>query len=66
MRDTPDAELRAVWQQLRMVGDFDASMRHGAVRRAVESAARAMQARSKHRNARDADLKRRAANDSDE
>ncbi|MDR6387594.1 hypothetical protein [Paraburkholderia phenoliruptrix] len=56
-----EAELRAAWQRLRMVGDFDSSMRHRAVHRAVESAARAMQARKCDRPGYDA--KRRAAND---
>jgi len=59
-----EAELRAAWQRLRMVGDFDSSMRHRAVRRAVESAARAMQTREYDRLAYDA--KRRAANDRDD
>jgi len=59
-----EAELRAAWQRLRMVGDFDSSMRHRAVHRVVESAARAMQAREHDRRRYDA--KRRAANDRDE
>ncbi|MFL9993070.1 hypothetical protein PQR34_19610 [Paraburkholderia sediminicola] len=59
-----ETELRAAWQHLRMIGDFDSSMRHRAVRRVVESAARAMQARGHDRRRYDA--KRRAANDRDE
>lgn len=59
-----EAELRAAWQRLRMVGDFDSSMRHRAVRRAVESAARAMQARELDRSGYDA--KRRTGNDRDD
>lgn len=35
-----------------MRGDFDSSMKHEAVRRVVESAARAMQARDNTRSAR--------------
>ncbi|WP_422392532.1 hypothetical protein [Mycetohabitans rhizoxinica] len=41
-----ESELRRAWRRLRMVGDFDTAMRHTAVRRVVESAARAMRARS--------------------
>ncbi|AXF09554.1 hypothetical protein CUJ91_17650 [Paraburkholderia graminis] len=59
-----EAELRAAWQRLQMVGDFDSSMRHRAVRRAVESAARAMHVREYDRLSYDA--KRRAANDRDD
>ncbi|ORC43843.1 hypothetical protein B2G74_33585 [Burkholderia sp. A27] len=59
-----EAELRAAWQRLRMVGDFDSAMRHRAVHRVVESAAHAMQAREHDRRRYDA--KRRAANDRDE
>lgn len=59
-----ETELRAAWLRLRMAGDFDASMRHRAVRCAVESAARAMQVREHDRRCNDA--KRRAANDCDE
>ncbi|WP_207003930.1 hypothetical protein [Trinickia mobilis] len=58
-----DAELRAAWERLRMTGDFDESMRHRAVRRAVESAARALQTREHVRRLRSYDAKRRAAND---
>lgn len=61
-----EMELRAAWCRLRMVGDFDTSMRHQAVRCAVESAARAMQARERSRKQRTVDAKRRAANDQDE
>ncbi|MGN6668631.1 MAG: hypothetical protein ACTHKH_16920 [Trinickia sp.] len=61
-----ETELRAAWRRLHMVGNYEASMQHGAVRRAVESAARAMRARA-HRRERDyADNKRRAANDADD
>jgi hypothetical protein len=58
-----EADLRAAWERLRMTGDFDASMRHRAVRRAVESAARAMQTREHIRKSRHVDAKRRASND---
>lgn len=61
-----DIELRAAWHRLRMAGDFDVSMRHRAVRLAVESAARAMQDREQIRARLDYDTKRRAANDRDE
>ena len=61
-----DSELRAAWRRLRMVGDFDTSMQHGAVRRAVECAARAMRVRAHRQLSRYADNKRRAANDADE
>jgi hypothetical protein len=61
-----DCELRIAWRRLRMVGDFDTSMRHSAVRRVVESAARAMRLRSHRREQSYADNKRRAANDADE
>ncbi|MGC2960194.1 hypothetical protein ACPUET_09480 [Paraburkholderia graminis] len=59
-----EAELRAAWQRLQMVGDFDSSMRHQAVHRAVESAARAIKAREYDRLSHEA--KRRAANDPDD
>jgi hypothetical protein len=60
-----DAELRAAWERLRMVGDFDTSMRHRAVRQAVESAARALQIRDRKRCHR-LDAKRRSAGDFDD
>lgn len=61
-----EIELRAAWHRLRMVGDFDVSMRHHAVRLVVESAARALQDREQTRLRRNFDSKRRAANDHDE
>ncbi|MDR8088585.1 hypothetical protein [Burkholderia gladioli] len=61
-----DIELRAAWHRMRMVGDFDASMRHRAVRLAVESAARALQQREQARLHRAFDAKRHAANDIDQ
>lgn len=61
-----DLELRAAWHRLRMVGDFDASMRHRAVRLVVESAARAMGDREQARLLRTFDAKRRAAQDTDD
>ena len=61
-----DPELRLAWSRLRMVGDFDSSMRNRAVRLAVESAARAMQAREHVRSRYAVDTKRRAANDLDQ
>ncbi|TKC83441.1 hypothetical protein FAZ69_23415 [Trinickia terrae] len=60
-----DADLRAAWQRLRMVGDFDTSMRHRAVRIVVESAARALQQRD-HRRFLRLDAKRLAAGDFDD
>ncbi|ARL35337.1 hypothetical protein [Burkholderia pseudomallei] len=61
-----DVDLRAAWHRLRMVGDFDTSIRHRAVRLVVESAARAMQDREQARSRRASEVKRRAANDVDE
>ncbi|MBU9134946.1 hypothetical protein KTD17_18265 [Burkholderia multivorans] len=61
-----DVDLRAAWHRLRMVGDFDTSIRHRAVRLVVESAARAMQDRERARLRSASDVKRRAANDVDE
>ncbi|HEF4757272.1 hypothetical protein UA18_00416 [Burkholderia multivorans] len=61
-----DVDLRAAWHRLHMVGDFDTSIRHRAVRLVVESAARAMQDREQARLRRASDVKRRAANDVDE
>ncbi|RKU01804.1 hypothetical protein C7H84_18990 [Burkholderia sp. Nafp2/4-1b] len=61
-----ELDLRAAWHRLRMVGDFEASMRHRAVRLVVESAARAMQEREQVRSRRAFDVKRSAANDLDE
>ncbi|WP_334017656.1 hypothetical protein [Burkholderia gladioli] len=61
-----DIELRAAWHRMRIVGDFDASMRHRAVRLAVESAARALQQREQARQHRAFDAKRHAANDIDQ
>ncbi|WP_261536801.1 hypothetical protein [Burkholderia multivorans] len=61
-----DVDLRAAWHRLRMVGDFDTSIRHRAVRLVVESAARAMQDREQVRMRRSFDAKRCAANDFDE
>lgn len=58
-----DFELRVTWHRLRMVGDFDASMRHRAVRLVVESAARALQDREQARSRRACDGKCLAAND---
>lgn len=58
-------ELRAVWQRLRMVGDFETSMRNRAVRRAVEAAASAMRERERGCMRRHFDAKLRAANDID-
>jgi hypothetical protein len=58
-----EPELRAAWNRLRMAGDFDASMRRTAVRRAIECAARAMRARELRRITPTTDLKRRSAND---
>ena len=60
-----DQELRATWRQLRMVGDFDVSMRNPAVRRAVEAAARAIRDRKDVGPRRCFDSKLRAANDTD-
>lgn len=60
-----DLELRAAWHRLRMVSDFDMSMRHRAVRLAVECAARAMQDREQLRLRHSFDAKRLAANDDD-
>ncbi|WP_254367050.1 hypothetical protein [Paraburkholderia sp. NMBU_R16] len=57
-----DRELRAAWRRLRMVGDFDTSMRNRAVRVAVEAAARALRDRSSLTK-RPRDAKLRAAND---
>ncbi|KVQ57516.1 hypothetical protein [Burkholderia territorii] len=61
-----DIDLRAAWHRLHMVGDFDAAIRHRAVRLVVESAARAMQDREQARKRRTFDMKRCAANDFDE
>ncbi|CAE6823870.1 hypothetical protein R69746_06181 [Paraburkholderia aspalathi] len=61
-----DLELRAAWHRLRMVGDFDTSMRHRAVRLVVESAARAIQNREQARTRRGFDVKRNSANDIDD
>ncbi|TCW81032.1 hypothetical protein C5O80_22895 [Burkholderia sp. SRS-46] len=61
-----DIDLRATWHRLRMAGNFDESMRHRAVRLAVESAARALQDRDQARLRRTLDVKRRAANDLDD
>lgn len=61
-----DLELHATWRRLRMVGSFQASMQHSAVRRAVESAARAMRLRAHRQPPGYVDNKRRAANDADE
>ncbi|WP_028206596.1 hypothetical protein [Paraburkholderia nodosa] len=58
-------ELRAAWHRLRMVGDFEMSMRNRAVRLVVESAARAMLAREQMRMRNSIDAKRLAANDDD-
>jgi hypothetical protein len=60
-----DFDLRVAWRRLRMVGDFDTSMRHSAVRRVMESAARAMQLRDHCRGEPYPDNKSRAANDTD-
>jgi len=57
-----DQELRAAWRRLRMVGDFETSMRNRAVRMAVKAAARAMRERS-FPTKRPCDAKLRAAND---
>lgn len=59
-----DQELRAAWRRLRMVGDFDTSMRNRPMRVAVKAAARAMQERSLPTK-RPCDAKVRAANDTD-
>ena len=59
-----DQELRAAWRRLRMVGNFDTSMRNRAVRVAVQAAARAMRERS-FPTKRPRGAKLRAANDID-
>jgi hypothetical protein len=59
-------ELRNAWRRLRMVGDFETAMRHSAVRRAVESAARAMRSRRRPCERPYIDTKRRAANDTED
>lgn len=61
-----DQELRAAWRRLRMVGDFDTSIRNRAVRRAVQAAARAMRDREHAGPRRRFDAKLRAANDTDD
>lgn len=48
-----ELELRATWRALRMVGDFDASMRRPAVRVVLEAAARARAARQTEPRLRD-------------
>ncbi|WP_422393388.1 hypothetical protein [Mycetohabitans endofungorum] len=60
-----ESELRRAWQRLRMVGDFDIAMRHTAVRRVVESAARAMRARSTDRKRPTTHRRRTTAKDHD-
>ncbi|WP_186027738.1 hypothetical protein [Burkholderia gladioli] len=42
------ASLRACWEHLRLIGDFEVSMRHRALRHAVEAAARLMRERALH------------------
>ncbi|MDC6131948.1 hypothetical protein [Burkholderia gladioli] len=42
------ASLRACWEHLRLIGDFEAAMRHRALRHAVEAAARLMRERALH------------------
>lgn len=42
------AALRACWEHLRLIGDFEAAMRHRALRHAVEAAARLMRERALH------------------
>ncbi|WP_186128485.1 hypothetical protein [Burkholderia gladioli] len=42
------AALRASWEHLRLIGDFEAAMRHRALRHAVEAAARLMRERALH------------------
>ncbi|KVH68924.1 MULTISPECIES: hypothetical protein [Burkholderia] len=58
-----EIELRATWRRLRMVGDYDQSMRRPAVRVAIESAARAHASRAASQPPRD--LKRLASGDTD-
>jgi len=58
-----EIELRATWRRLRMVGDYDQSMRRPAVRVAIESAARAHASRPAASPLRD--LKRLASGDTD-
>ncbi len=58
-----ELELRATWRRLRMVGDYDQSMRRPAVRVAIESAARAHARRPAPQLLRD--LKRLASGDTD-
>lgn len=58
-----EVELRATWRRLRMVGDYDQSMRRPAVRVAIESAARAHASRAASQPPRD--LKRLASGDTD-
>ncbi|MGN3960806.1 hypothetical protein ACS0ZG_33265 [Burkholderia gladioli] len=42
------AALRASWEHLRLIGDFQAAIRHRALRHAVEAAARLMRERALH------------------
>ncbi|WP_186247227.1 hypothetical protein [Burkholderia gladioli] len=42
------ASLRACWEHLRLIGDFEVAMRHRALRHAVEAAARLMRKRALH------------------
>ncbi|WP_186189912.1 hypothetical protein [Burkholderia gladioli] len=42
------ASLRACWEHLRLIGDFEVAMRHRALRHAVEAAARLMRERALH------------------
>ncbi|WP_165651726.1 hypothetical protein [Burkholderia gladioli] len=42
------ASLRACWEHLLLIGDFEAAMRHRALRHAVEAAARLMRERALH------------------
>ncbi|GAB5098726.1 hypothetical protein [Caballeronia sp. HLA56] len=61
-----ETDLRAAWKRLHLVGDYDMSMRHRAVRLAVEAAAHAWRNREQARTRQALDAKRRAANDIDD
>ncbi|PTB19566.1 hypothetical protein C9I57_17965 [Trinickia symbiotica] len=60
-RTEPD--LRAAWQRLRLVGDFNASTRRRAVRRVLMSALRSMQARERVRSCQCRESSKASGND---
>ncbi|ARL36727.1 MULTISPECIES: hypothetical protein [Burkholderia] len=62
----PTHLLRVEWQMLHMTGDFETAIQRASVRDALESSARAREARERRRAAARVDIKRLQAGDAED